>query len=61
MDRIWGMVAPICGGPLGRGTGSAAQPVVAAYGGLAWDVSPQWRGDTSWGEGGSFPFGGRCL
>ena len=59
MERLWGMAAPNGTGPQARGTGSSAQPVVAAEGAPKGDGSPQRRGPTRWGDGEFSEAGGR--
>ena len=44
------MAAPNSVGPLVGGTARPAQSVVAAYGALVGDGSPQGRGPTGWGD-----------
>ena len=46
-------------GPPAAGTGSPAQPVVAAHGAHVGDGIPQWRRPTGLGDGESSPAGGR--
>ena len=58
---LWGIAAPNGVGSQAWGTGSPAQPVVAAHGALVGDCSPQWHGLTGWGDGEASPTGGCSL
>ena len=65
-DRIGASLKswPLVAGLRARGTGSPAQPVVAAHGAPVGDGIPQWRGVTGWGDRESSPTDGcssRCA